>query len=169
MTSLPAFPDGYDTIVGERGMQLFGRSAAAYRHCPAPLLKNAPGAGFWTKPHPTWTRGERESQLRQALEHLMQGRAPPWSSPIGYPPFVTPDRIVVLDRGQAIESRAATRSCWTAHGLYAQLVATPVGGARPTARNLTSGIGTSTGGRPHHHSVPLPAEWTGAHGGHHHH
>ena len=153
-----AFPDGYDTIVGERGMQLSGGQRQRIAIARA-LLKNAPVLVL--DEATSHLDAVSESQLRQALEHLMQGRT---TLVIAHrlSTIRDADRIVVLDRGQAIE-QGSHQELLESQGLYAQLVATQLVGA------------TNGDAGPHHadahpeHSTPLPAEWTGAHGGHHHH
>ncbi len=155
---ITAFPDGYDTIVGERGMQLSGGQRQRIAIARA-LLKNAPVLVL--DEATSHLDAVSESQLRQALEHLMQGRT---TLVIAHrlSTIRDADRIVVLDRGQAIE-QGSHQELLESQGLYAQLVATQLVGA------------TNGDAGPHHadahpeHSTPLPAEWTGAHGGHHHH
>ncbi len=155
---ITAFPDGYDTIVGERGMQLSGGQRQRIAIARA-LLKNAPVLVL--DEATSHLDAVSESQLRQALEHLMQGRT---TLVIAHrlSTIRDADRIVVLDRGQAIE-QGSHQELLESQGLYAQLVATQLVGA------------TNGDAGPHHadahpeHSTPLPVEWTGAHGGHHHH
>ena len=102
-----------------------------------------------------------ESQLRQALETLMRGRT---TLVIAHrlSTIRNADRIVVLDGGEAVE-QGRHEELLEGGGLYARLVATQlVGGASGEERRY-DGEG---GG---HDPAPLPADWGGARGGHHHH
>ena len=155
---IAAFPDGYDTLVGERGMQLSGGQRQRIAIARA-LLKNAPV--LILDEATSHLDAVSESQLRQALENLMQGRT---TLVIAHrlSTIRDADRIVVLDRGEAVE-QGSHQELLEEHGLYAQLVATQL-------------VSAANGHEPHHsedghhgHSAPLPAEWTGAPGGHHHH
>ena len=155
---ITAFPDGYDTIVGERGMQLSGGQRQRIAIARA-LLKNAPV--LILDEATSHLDAVSESQLRQALENLMQGRT---TLVIAHrlSTIRSSDRIVVLDHGEAVE-QGSHQELLERHGLYAQLVATQL-------------VGAANGDEPHHgeaghhgQPAPLPAEWTGAHGGHHHH
>ena len=103
-----------------------------------------------------------ESQLRQALENLMQGRT---TLVIAHrlSTIRDADRIVVLDRGGAVE-QGGHQELLELDGLYAQLVGTQLVGAAHGHQP------DHDGHEPHHAPAPeLPAEWTGAPGGHHHH
>ena len=155
-----SFPDGYDTIVGERGMQLSGGQRQRIAIARA-LLKNSPV--LILDEATSHLDAVSESQLRQALEHLMHGRT---TLVIAHrlSTIRDADSIVVLDHGQAVE-QGSHHELLELHGLYAQLVATQL---------VSAG-----NGHAHHHTehghgeqgqdAPLPAGWTGMPGGHHHH
>ena len=155
---ITAFPDGYDTIVGERGMQLSGGQRQRIAIARA-LLKNAPV--LILDEATSHLDAVSESQLRHALENLMQGRT---TLVIAHrlSTIRNADRIVVLDHGRAVE-QGSHQELLERQGLYAQLVATQL-------------VGATNGDEPHHdhashheQAAPLPADWTGAPGGHHHH
>ena len=156
---ITAFPDGYDTVVGERGMQLSGGQRQRIAIARA-LLKNAPV--LILDEATSHLDAVSESQLRHALENLMQGRT---TLVIAHrlSTIRDADRIVVLDRGVAIE-QGSHQELLEQQGLYAQLVSAQLVGA-------TNGHGAGHEDLEHHHDPgpELPSEWTGAPGGHHHH
>src|SRR5262249_6712021 len=97
---ITSFPDGYQTLVGERGIQLSGGqrqrggSARGVLRTPAILLLDeATSALDW----------ESESLVQQALEVLMAGRT---SLIIAHrlATVRTADRIFVLKEGEIVES-----------------------------------------------------------------
>ena len=157
---IAAFPDGYETVVGERGMQLSGGQRQRIAIARA-VLKNAPV--LILDEATSHLDAVSESQLRQALETLMEGRT---TLVIAHrlSTIRDADRIVVMDRGQAIE-QGNHQELLERHGLYAQLVATQLVSA-------TNGQGQHHDEDEQHHDghdSPLPSEWTGAPGGHHQH
>ena len=165
---ITAFPEGYDTTVGERGMQLSGGQRQRIAIARA-LLKNAPV--LILDEATSHLDAVSESQLRQALENLMQGRttlviAHRLSTIRGA------DRIVVLDHGEAVE-QGNHKELLERNGLYAQLVATQLvsaanGPASGEHRPHQSPVRRGEDG-PHDQPTPLPADWTGVPGGSHHH
>ena len=153
---IAAFPDGYDTVVGERGMQLSGGQRQRVAIARA-LLKNAPV--LILDEATSHLDAVSEGQLRQALENLMQGRT---TLVIAHrlSTIRNADRIVVLDQGEAIE-QGNHEELLARHGLYAQLVATQLVTA-------TNGTLTHHEGYDRRHEASLPADWIGSPGGHHH-
>jgi ATP-binding cassette subfamily B protein len=95
-----SFPRGYDTPVGEHGMQLSGGerqrvaiARALIKNAPIILLDEATAA----------LDSESELQVREAMEHLFQGRT---TLAIAHRLHTIShaDRIYVVEDGQAIES-----------------------------------------------------------------
>ena len=96
---IEALPDGFDTIVGDRGAKLSGGqrqriaiARALLKDAPILLLDEATSA----------LDGESEETIRQALDRLMQGRtviaiAHRLSTLRSF------DRIVVLDGGRVVQ------------------------------------------------------------------
>jgi ATP-binding cassette subfamily B protein len=111
-----ALPDGFDTLVGERGVKLSGGqrqrvaiARAVLRDAPVLLLDEATSA----------LDSESEAHIQQALWRMMQGRtaiavAHRLSTVAGM------DRLVVLDRGRVVEE-GSHAELLAAGGGYAQL------------------------------------------------
>ena len=120
---IASFPDGYDTMVGERGMQLSGGQRQRLSIARA-LLKNAPVLVL--DEATSHLDAVNERQVRQALERLMEGRT---TLVIAHrlSTIRDADRIVVLDGGHAVE-QGDHRQLLDRNGLYAQLVATQLVG-----------------------------------------
>ncbi len=158
---ISVFPDAYDTVVGERGMQLSGGQRQRIAIARA-LLKNAPV--LILDEATSHLDAVSESQLRQALENLMQGRT---TLVIAHrlSTIRNADRIVVLDNGEVIE-QGSHQELLEQHGLYAQLVATQLVGAT-NGQEPGHGPNDEYGHHPEHDSQ-VPSEWTGVPGGHHH-
>ncbi len=109
-------PDGYDTMVGERGVKLSGGqrqrvalARAILRDAPILLLDEATSA----------LDSESETLVQEALWRLMEGRtalvvAHRLSTVAGM------DQLVVLDRGRIIE-QGTHHELLTTHGAYAKL------------------------------------------------
>jgi ATP-binding cassette, subfamily B, bacterial len=149
-----AFPEGYDTLVGERGMQLSGGQRQRISIARA-LLKNSPV--LILDEATSHLDAVNEQQVRQALERLIQGRT---TLVIAHrlSTIRDADQIAVLDRGRVVE-QGNHQELLARQGLYAQLVSTQlVGTTSEVSRRETyeshqvhqSGIGM-TGHSDHHH------------------
>ncbi|PKB58721.1 MAG: thiol reductant ABC exporter subunit CydC [SAR202 cluster bacterium Casp-Chloro-G2] len=121
---IASFPDGYDTKVGERGMQLSGGQRQRISIARA-LLKNAPL--LILDEATSYLDAVNERQVRNALETLMEGRT---TLVIAHRLSTVrdADRIVVLDNGHAVE-QGNHHELLASHGLYSQLVSTQLVGA----------------------------------------
>ena len=146
---ITAFPDGYDTLVGERGMQLSGGQRQRISIARA-ILKNAPV--LILDEATSHLDAVNERQVRQALETLMAGRT---TVVIAHrlSTIRDADRIVVLDNGHAVE-QGSHHDLLASHGLYSQLVATQLVGA--TAGDEHNGHREEQGGHDDHRLGPLP-------------
>ncbi len=123
-------PNGYDTVIGERGIRLSGGqrqriaiARALLRDAPILVLDEALSA----------VDAENEAVIQQALDRLMQGRttlifAHRLSSVIGC------DRIIVLDEGHVVES-GTHGELIAQHNHYWRLMASQI------TRNDTQTIG----------------------------
>jgi ATP-binding cassette subfamily C protein CydCD len=150
-----AFPEGYDTLVGERGMQLSGGQRQRISIARA-LLKNSPV--LILDEATSHLDAVNEQQVRQALERLMQGRT---TLVIAHrlSTIRDADQIVVLDRGRVVE-QGNHQELLARQRLYAQLVSTQLVGATAEGGSRResyeshqvheSGIGM-TGHNDHHH------------------
>jgi len=115
---ITGLPDGYDTVVGERGLNLSGGQRQRIAIARA-MLKNAPILLLDEATSALDT--ESEHQIRAALDLLMRGRttiviAHRLSTVVGA------DLIHVLDRGRVVESGTHTMLVEQG-GLYARLYA----------------------------------------------
>ena len=150
-----SFPDGYDTLVGERGMQLSGGQRQRVSIARA-LLKNSPVLVL--DEATSHLDAVNEQQVRHALERLMQGRttlviAHRLSTIRGA------DRIVVLDEGHLVE-QGNHQELLGQHGLYAQLVSTQLVGVNSE---------TSVHDDGHDKPASSPESWHGLADHRHHH
>ncbi len=139
-----SFPDGYDTRVGERGMQLSGGQRQRLSIARA-LLKNAPV--LILDEATSHLDAVNERQVRQALERLMEGRT---TLVIAHrlSTIRDADRIVVLDDGHAVE-QGDHHQLLNRHGLYSQLVATQLVSATNGGHHTEQADGHEDNG---HHS-----------------
>lgn len=113
-----SLPEGYDTMVGERGLNLSGGQRQRLAIARA-MLKNAPILLLDEATSALDTESER--QVQTALEHLMKGRT---TIVIAHrlSTVVNADLIHVLDRGRVVES--GDHNALLDHGgVYARLYA----------------------------------------------
>ena len=116
---IDSLPDGYETSVGERGMQLSGGQRQRISIARA-LLKDAPVLVL--DEATSHLDAVNEQQVREALGRLMKGRT---TLVIAHRLSTVRDanRIVVLDEGRVVE-QGSHEQLLDAGGLYAQLVST---------------------------------------------
>lgn len=120
---ITSFPDGYDTIVGERGTKLSGGQrqriaiARAVLSDPAILLLDEATSSL---------DSESERQVQDALEKLMQGRT---SIVIAHrlSTIRNADQILVIDRGELVEKGDHQTLMQKEGGLYKYLTGLQVG------------------------------------------
>ena len=151
-----SFPEGYDTLAGERGMQLSGGQRQRISIARA-LLKNSPVLVL--DEATSHLDAVNEQQVRLALERLMKGRT---TLVIAHrlSTIRDADQIVVLDSGHLVE-QGSHQDLLGQNGLYAQLVATQLVGAATGPAEHRDGHGEAS-------SDTL--NWPGMSGqGHHHH
>ncbi|HTH16910.1 MAG TPA: ATP-binding cassette domain-containing protein, partial [Magnetospirillum sp.] len=113
-----SLPDGYDTVVGERGLNLSGGQRQRLAIARA-MLKNAPILLLDEATSALDTESER--QVQHALEVLMKGRT---TIVIAHrlSTVVNADLIHVMDRGRVVES-GDHNALMALGGLYARLYA----------------------------------------------
>ena len=113
-----ALPDGYDTMVGERGLNLSGGQRQRLAIARA-MLKNAPILLLDEATSALDTESER--QVQTALDHLMRGRT---TIVIAHrlSTVVNADLIHVLDHGRVVES-GDHNALLEQGGIYARLYA----------------------------------------------
>ena len=114
---IESFPDGYDTRVGERGMQLSGGQRQRIAIARA-ILKNAPV--LILDEATSHLDAISESTVREALDRLMVGRT---TVVIAHrlSTIRDADNILVLDEGEVVE-QGTHEQLLSRGGLYAQLV-----------------------------------------------
>ena len=144
---ITSFPDGYDTVVGERGIQLSGGQRQRIAIARA-LLKNAPV--LILDEATSHLDAVNEQQVRQALDRLIQERT---TLVIAHrlSTIRDVDRIVVLDVGRTVEL-GNHQELLEHRGLYAQLVSTQLVGVATSADG-----GNAPGGS----SPPPGPSWPG--------
>ena len=127
---IESFPEGYDTLVGERGMQLSGGQRQRIAIARA-ILKNAPV--LILDEATSHLDAISEATVRDALDRLMAGRT---TVVIAHrlSTIREADNILVLDDGQVVEQGTHTQLLERG-GLYSQLVSAQM-----------VGTGTSTSG-----------------------
>ena len=120
---IESFPDGYDTRVGERGMQLSGGQRQRIAIARA-ILKNAPV--LILDEATSHLDAISEATVRDALTRLMRGRT---TVVIAHrlSTIREADNILVLDEGRVVE-QGTHRQLLDLGGLYAQLVSAQIVG-----------------------------------------
>src|SRR5206468_9162091 len=111
------FPDGYDTMVGERGQSLSGGErqrisiARAILHNPRILILDEATSSV---------DSETEKQIQQALDRLVEGRTT-FAIAHRLSTLVAADRLVVLENGKVVEQGLHSELLTNETGVYAKL------------------------------------------------
>ena len=147
---ITSLPNGYDTVIGERGIRLSGGQRQRIAIARA-LLKDAPILLLDEALSNVDT--ENESIIQQALNRLMQGRttlviAHRLSS------VISADRILVLDEGRLAEE-GVHRDLMRARGVYRSLMQAQM---ETEAVELAPLLATATADGP---AETYHGEWTG--------
>lgn len=132
-----ALPDGYDTLVGERGMQLSGGQRQRVAIARA-MLKDAPVLVL--DEATSHLDAVNEAEVRQALDRLMTGRT---TLVIAHrlSTIREADWIVVLDDGAVVE-QGRHGDLLALDGLYSHLI-----GMQPSNRGLAAATERASDGR----------------------
>jgi ABC-type multidrug transport system fused ATPase/permease subunit len=130
-----ALPDGYDTNVGERGLQLSGGQRQRVSIARA-LLKNAPILVL--DEATSHLDAVSEAEVRLALDRLSRGRT---TLVIAHrlSTIRDADQIVVLDDGAVVE-RGTHAELLALDGLYSHLIASQIGAGAGTAHHQPSAV-----------------------------
>jgi ATP-binding cassette subfamily B protein len=115
-----SFPDGYDTMVGERGQSLSGGErqrisiARAILHDPRLLILDEATSSV---------DSETEKQIQQALDRLVEGRTT-FAIAHRLSTLQAADRLIVLEKGRIVEEGLHAELVNKEGGVYAKLHAT---------------------------------------------
>ena len=125
------FPDGYDTMVGERGQSLSGGErqrisiARAILHNPRILILDEATSSV---------DSETEKQIQQALDRLVEGRTT-FAIAHRLSTLTAADRLVVLEKGKVVEQGVHSELVDIEGGVYAKLHQTQVEMSSMTVSN----------------------------------
>ena len=133
-----ALPEGYDTVVGELGMQLSGGQRQRVAIARA-LLKDAPVLVL--DEATSHLDAVNEAEVRQALDRLMAGRT---TLVIAHrlSTIRHADQILVLDEGRLVE-QGTHAELLARDGLYSHLIASQLLRRRDAVAQSSAGSGTA--------------------------